>query len=106
MKGLAITALVLTGISFFIPVIGVFISLLTSVMALIAFRWQATLSGITVGINLVKTAFLSPSLLIATGATVAESGEQAAGELYYFYVGWHAVILVLGIILAFTKKKS
>lgn len=107
MKGLAITALVLTGVSFLIPVFGVFVSLLTSVMALISFRWQPTLSGITVGINLIKTAFLSPSLFIAVGGTAAvgASDEQAVG-LYGFYVGWHVVILVAGVLLAITKKKQ
>tara|TARA_Y100001935_G_scaffold128980_1_gene106959 strand:- start:662 stop:1021 length:360 start_codon:yes stop_codon:yes gene_type:complete len=115
MKALAITALVITGVSFVIPVFGVFISLFTSVLALISFRWEATLSGITVGINLVKTAFLSPSLVVAAAAVASDeitSGEsiEAAGatgaSLYYFYVGWHVVILVIGIILAMTKKKT
>jgi len=106
MKALAITALVITGISFIIPVYGVFISLLTSVLALISFRWEATLSGITVAINLVKTAFLSPSLIVSA-ALVAEDSTQEAGEsLYGFYVGWHVVILIIGIILAVTKKKE
>ena len=70
MKALAITALVLTGISFIIPIFGVYISLFTSLLALISFRAEATLSGITIGLNLVKTAFLSPSLVV-TAAAVA-----------------------------------
>lgn len=103
MKALAITALVITGISFIIPVFGVFISLFTSVLALISFRSEATLSGITVGLNLVKTAFLSPSIAIA--AVAAEGTDGSGGSLYAFYVGWHVVALVLGIVLAVTKKK-
>lgn len=102
MKALAIVAVVLAGISFFIPVIGVFSAMVASVLAVIAFRSQATLSGVAVGINIVNTAFFSPSLLIAEGANQMDGG--AAGSLYWFYVGFHLVLLVIGIILAYTKK--
>ncbi len=105
MKALAIVALVITGISFIIPVYGLYISLGTSFLAAISFRSEAVLSGITVGLNLVKTAFLSPSLAIMVGA--AELVEPGDGALVYWgFVGFHLLALVLGIVLVTTKKKD
>ena len=51
MKALAIVALVLAGISIFVPVMGVFTAMGASVLALISFRNEATLSGIAIGLN-------------------------------------------------------
>ena len=105
MKALAIVALVITGISFIIPVYGVFISLGTSFLAVISFRSEAVLSGITVGLNLVKTAFFS--LSIGAAVLAAELTEPGSGSMIYWgYVGFHVVALVLGIVLAMTKKKD
>ena len=102
MKALAIVALVLAGISIFVPVMGVFTAMGASVLALISFRSQATLSGIAIGLNIINTAFFSPSLLLAEGMNQVDGGT--AGELYWFYVGFHLVILVIGGALAFFKK--
>ena len=102
MKALAIVALVLAGISIFVPVMGVFTAMGASVLALISFRSQATLSGIAIGLNIINTAFFSPSLLLAEGMN--QVGGQTAGELYWFYVGFHLVILVIGGALAYFKK--
>tara|TARA_Y100000748_G_C15196410_1_gene371644 strand:- start:99 stop:410 length:312 start_codon:yes stop_codon:yes gene_type:complete len=102
MKALAIVALVLAGISIFVPVMGVFTAMGASVLALISFRSQATLSGIAIGLNIINTAFFSPSLLLAEGMNQVDG--QAAGELYWFYVGFHLVILVIGGALAYFKK--
>ncbi len=65
MKALAIVALVFGGLSIFIPIGGVFIAMLCTVMALIAFRSQTTLAGRTFGINIINTAFLSPSIVMS-----------------------------------------
>ena len=102
MKALAIVALVLASISIFVPVMGVFTAMGASVLALISFRSQATLSGIAIGLNIINTAFFSPSLLLAEGMNQVDG--QTAGELYWFYVGFHLVILVIGGALAYFKK--
>lgn len=102
MKALSIVAIVLAGISFIIPVVGVFTAMLASVLALISFRSQATLSGIAIGLNTINTAFFSPSLLIAEAGNQMDGG--GAGELYYFYVGFHVLILIIGGALAYFKK--
>ena len=59
-------------------------------------------SGIAIGLNIINTAFFSPSLLLAEGMNQVDG--QAAGELYWFYVGFHLVILVIGGALAYFKK--
>jgi len=93
MKALAIIALIFAGLSIFIPVGGLFIAMFCSALALISFRSQPTLSGIAFGINIVNTAFLSPSLVISD----VSSSTTEAGEIYWFYVGFHLVLLVIAI---------
>ena len=106
MKALSIVALVFAGLSIFIPVAGVFLAMLCSVLALISFRSQATLSGITFGINIINTAFLSPSIVISDmsasgdlnlGTTVATPTAES-GEIYWFYVGFHLVLFAIAIV--------
>jgi len=102
MKALSIVAIVLAGISFIIPVVGVFTAIGASLLALISFRSQATLSGIAIGLNIINTAFFSPSLLIAEAGNQMDG--QAAGELYWTYIGIHLVALAIGGALAYFKK--
>lgn len=105
MKALAIVALVFGALAIFIPVGGVFIAMLCSVMAMISFRSQPTLSGITFGINIINTAFLSPSLVLtdfsSSGAidlgASSTSPSTEAGEIYWFYVGFHLVLFVIAV---------
>lgn len=108
MKALAIVALVFGGLSIFIPVGGVFIAMLCSVMALIAFRSQATLAGITFGINIINTAFLSPSIVMSDmqasgvldlGTAAATTTQQMeSGDIYWVYVGFHLVLFAIAIL--------
>jgi len=106
MKALSIVAVVLAGLAFFIPLVGVWVALFSSVMALIAFRSETTLSAVAVGLNLTNTAFFTPALLIAEGLNQMENGTSSAGAIYWGWVGLQAFILVVGIILASTKKTT
>lgn len=111
MKALAIVALVFGGLSIFIPVGGVFIAMLCSVLALVAFRSQPTLSGITFGINIINTAFLSPSIVISDAAssgklsllTTSTTAHTQSGNIYLFYVGFHVVLLIIAIAWRLTR---
>lgn len=106
MKALSIVALVFGALSIFIPVGGVFIAMLCSVMAMITFRSQPTLSGITFGINIINTAFLSPSILlsdaVSSGAldvdTANTAAQTEAGSIYWFYVGFHLVVFFIAVV--------
>jgi len=104
MKALSIIALIFAVISIFIPVIGVFIAMGCSVLALITFCKQSTISGITFGINIVSTAFLSPSLAL-TASNMNDSGEDGTG-LYMTYVGFHVVLMLIAFIAFFIFKKK
>ena len=94
MKAIAIVALVFASVSIFVPVIGVFLAMLCSVLALISFRSQPTIAGIAFGINIISTAFLSPMLFVAE----ATSEDTVPGEIYWFYVGFHLVLFALAVI--------
>jgi len=94
MKAIAILALVFASLSIFIPVGGVFLAMFCSVLALISFRSQPTLSGIAFGLNIISTAFLSPMLFLAEET----STDTAPGEIYWFYVGFHLVLFALAVI--------
>jgi hypothetical protein len=107
MKAVAIIALVFGALSIMLPVVGVFLAMLCSVLALISFRSQPTLSGITFGLNIVSTAFMSPSLVIAEAVnasagpqmqTALGGGAPATGSIYLFYVGFHIVLLAAAIV--------
>jgi hypothetical protein len=102
MKALAIVALIFACLSIFVPVGGVFLAMLCSFLALIAFRSQSTLAGVTFGINIVNTAFLSPSLLVAEAVNSSSASTQvttgSAGSIYFFYVGFHVVLFAVAIL--------
>ena len=98
MKALAIIALVFASLSIFIPIGGVFIAMLCSIMALISFRSQPTLSGITFGLNIINKAFLSPSIVISDAASSTASSPSDAGEIYWAYVGFHISLLIISAI--------
>lgn len=101
MKAVAIVALVFGALSIFIPLGGIFIAMLCSVLALLSFRSQPTLSGTTFGINLINTAFLSPSLLVADMASsTGDISSQATepGSVYFFYVGFHVALLIAALL--------
>tara|TARA_S200002703_G_scaffold145088_1_gene139213 strand:+ start:273 stop:605 length:333 start_codon:yes stop_codon:yes gene_type:complete len=108
MKALAIVALIFTAISFFVPIFGVYISVFTSLLCLFSFRFEPTLSGITVGLNLLKTLFLSPSIVAtaALEAATTEGSTEVTSFLYWTLNGFHIFVLVVGIVLASTRKKK
>ncbi|EFU68526.1 hypothetical protein I6H44_01690 [Aggregatibacter segnis] len=103
MKALSIVALIFAAISIFIPVIGLYIAILCSLLALISFYSQPTLSGITIGINILSTIFLSPSLALQAG--MAEGNTSGGGsQILGFYIGIHVICLVVGFLLIILRK--
>ena len=100
MKALAIVALVFSGLSIFIPLGGILLAVLCSIFALITFRTHITLSGIIFGLNIINTAFLTPSLFIvehmANGTT--PSGDKVPTDMYFAYLGFHITLFVIAII--------
>jgi len=105
MKALSIFALVFAVLSIFIPVSGVFIAMLCSILAMISFRSQPALSGVTFGINTINAAFLSPIIVLSDMASSGELDINSAitttttesGEIYLFYVGFHLFFFAIAI---------
>lgn len=94
MQALAIVALIFSALSVFLPVVGVFMAMLFSVLAAISFRSSPTISGVALGINIVSTALLSPSIV---AADVMAAQSQGAGSVYLFYAGWHVALLCVAV---------
>ena len=114
MKALAIVALIFAALSIFIPVGGIYIPLLCSLMALIVFRSQTTLSGVTFGINIINTAFLSPILVMSDMHASGEldinnsalSATRESGDLYWSFLGIHLFLLSVSIIWRLIRGAS
>ena len=80
---------------------------LCSLMAMISFRSQPTLSGITFGLNIINTAFLSPSIVLTdaassgawdTAASISTTSPTEAGSIYWAYVGFHLVVFIVAAV--------
>ena len=95
MKAIAIISLIFGALSIFIPVGGIFLAMLCSVLAMISFRSEPTISGVTFGITILSTAFLSPMLFISEANS---SNTAEPGEVYWFYVGFHLVFFGIAIL--------
>lgn len=108
MKALAILALIFAALAIFIPVGGIYLAMLCSIMALIAFRSLPSLAGIAFGINIINTAFLSPSIVImdmhASGVfdpgilPVSMTTKSRSDDIYWYFVSYHLIMLSFAII--------
>lgn len=109
MKALAIVAMIFSIIAIFIPVYGVFLAMLTSVLALISFRSEPTFSGVVFGVNIINTSFLSPSIVasdfILSSETDTSPAATESGDVYWFFVGFHVVLLIAAIIWKAVRGK-
>ena len=100
MKALAILALIFSIVSFFVPLYGVVTALGCSLVAVLSFRWQPTLSAVAIGINLISATFFSPTLLLIEGFFFAVIPEASMfGSMYAFHVGFHSASMLFGIAL-------
>ena len=98
MKVLSIVGLIFAIISIFIPIFGLLIAMLCSLLALITFVKQPTISGAIFAINIFSTAFLSPVL----ASVAANSGI----DTYLFFVKYHVVLMFVAFILYFIFRKK
>lgn len=95
-KIFGIIAVVVAGISFIIPVMGVFLAcFLGSILVALSLKDGAMLGYIAGGLNIINVAFLSPSVAIASAAS-------GGASLYFFYVGF----AILGPVLLFVLNKQ
>ena len=95
-KVFGVIAIVVAGISFIVPVIGVFLAcFLGSLLVALSLKDGAMLGYIAGGLNIINVAFLSPSVAIASAAS-------GGASLYFFYVGF----AILGPVLLFVLNKQ
>ena len=113
MKGLAIIALIFAAVSLIIPHVGKEIAILCSIFAIISFRSETNIGATTFGINIINTAFLTPSLLsverdetlssidfnqvLSIDPTILDF-ETYSWEFYFFYLGIHVVLFFIAVI--------
>ena len=97
MKTFAVITLVLSGLSIVVPVIGVYLSMVCSAMAYISFRRQPLLSGMTLILNIVGTAFLSPSASVTITPETTDSFRLG-------YVIYHVVFLIFSVARVLRKE--
>tara|TARA_B100000795_G_C22699188_1_gene398914 strand:- start:195 stop:515 length:321 start_codon:yes stop_codon:yes gene_type:complete len=95
-KVFGIIAVVVAGISFIIPVIGIWLACFVgTILVALSLKDGAVLGYVAGGLNIINIAFASPTLIIASAADEGVS-------LYFIYVG----LAVLGPVLLFTFNRS
>ncbi len=105
MLAFAIIAFILSGFAVIMPFFGVYMAMLSSVLALASFRAQPGLSGAAFLINMVNTAFLSPNIFIQTVVSEAEGTADTLPNLfgaidaalfkYWLFVGFHVALFIV-----------
>ena len=94
-KVFGILAVVVAGISFVIPIIGVFLAcFLGTILVALSLKDGAVLGYVAGGLNVINVAFLSPSVMLAASAE--------GNYVYYFYVGF----AILGPVLLFLLNRK
>jgi len=97
MQVLATIAIVFAGTAVIAQLVGVFIALISSFMAMIAFRTKTTLSAAAFGLNIVNTAFLSVGTFVLTADVADNPTSASAIDMIAVYTGIHVFLLVVSI---------
>lgn len=103
MQVLAIFAPVFSSLSIVMPYADIFLAMICSILALVFFHSQPLLSGITLGLKVISSAFLSPRPIAAEVSAKMDrqstSGSSIGAEVgYFFYSGFHLVLLLVALI--------
>ena len=101
-KVMGILSIVLAGIAIFIPVIGVYLTVVSAILAAFAYGKSALFGYIAIGINFLSLFFLSPLLWVAASADNA-SENNIAGLVWFLLA---AQVLALVFLIWKSKKKA
>ena len=100
-KVMGILAIVVAGIAIFIPVIGVYLTIASAILA--AFAGKSALLGyIAIGVNFISLFLFSPLLWVAASAENAD--ENSIAGLVWFLLG--AQVLALVFLIWRNRKKA
>lgn len=97
MKAMGITAMIVAVMSVFVPIVGVYLTIVSALIAAFAAGPGLTFAAVAILINLINLVFMSPSLWI-TLASAHSSGGTGPGA---FLV---AAQVIAGIVVAFIHK--
>ena len=100
-KVMGILSIVLAGISIFIPVVGVYLTVVSAILAALSYGKSALLGYIAIGVNFLSLFFLSPLLWVA--ATAENADENSIAGLVWFLLA--AQVLSLVFLIWKSKKK-
>ena len=101
-KVMGILAIVLAGIAIFIPVVGVYLTVFSAILAAFAYGKSVLFGYIAIGINFLSLFFLSPLLWVA--ASAENAGENNIAGLVWFLLG--AQVLALVFLIWKSKKRA
>ncbi len=102
MKALGIVAMILAIIDIFIPVIGVYLTVLAALFAAFAAGEGLVFAAVAILLNLVNLVFLSPSLWV-TEVGVRSTGHSGPG---IFLVAIQIVAAVIVAVIHRSKKRG
>lgn len=97
MKALGITAMILAVMSVFVPIMGVYLTIVSALIAAFAAGPGLTFAAVAILVNLINLVFMSPTLWI-TQASAHSSGGTGPGA---FLV---AAQVIAAVVLAFIHK--
>ncbi len=97
MKALGITAMIVAIVSIFMPIIGVYLTIVSAILAAFAAGPGITFAGVALLVNLVNLVFMSPSLWI-TQASAHSAGGTGPGAYLV------AIQVIAAIVLAVVHK--
>ena len=100
-KVMGILAIVVAGIAIFIPVMGVYLTIASAILAAFAGK-SAILGYIAIGVNFISLFLFSPLLWVAASAENAD--ENAIAGLVWFLLG--VQVLALVFLIWRNRKKA
>jgi len=103
-KVMGILSIVLASIGTFVPVVGVYLTIVAGLLAALSYGKSAFLGYIGIGINFVSLCFLSPLLWVA--ASSSDTASDSVGGLVWFLIGTQAVCLVFAILMSRRANKK
>lgn len=99
MKAIGITAMIIAILSIFIPLGGVYLTVVSALLAAFAAGQGLTFAGVALLINIFNLAFMSPTLWI-TQASAHSSGHTGPGAFLVF------VQIIAAVVLAVLHKNK
>tara|TARA_B100000795_G_scaffold259205_1_gene233968 strand:+ start:74 stop:403 length:330 start_codon:yes stop_codon:yes gene_type:complete len=106
MKAFGISALVLSIVAIFIPIMGVFIAGLSGFLAFFAAGKNLALGLSAVIINIVNILFLSPSLIIVASSQAANTNESSYSTAFGVLISIQVIAIIIFIVVAIKAHLS